>query len=98
MAEPAFADKAVLVTGGAGGIGRAGIRINSVGPGVIRTDMMERAIERDPSRAKSIHKIHPVGRVGAADEVAAAVLWLCSDRASFVTGHQLAVDGGLTAM
>jgi NAD(P)-dependent dehydrogenase (short-subunit alcohol dehydrogenase family) len=78
--------------------GRAGIRINSVCPGVIRTDMMERAIERDPSRAKSIPKIHPVGRVGEADEVAAAVLWLCSDRASFVTGHQLAVDGGLTAM
>lgn len=78
--------------------GRVGIRINSVCPGVIRTDMMERALERDPSRAKSIRKIHPVGRVGEADEVAAAVLWLCSDRASFVTGHQLAVDGGLTAM
>jgi NAD(P)-dependent dehydrogenase (short-subunit alcohol dehydrogenase family) len=77
---------------------KAGVRINSVCPGVIRTDMMERAIEREPGRRKAIQKIHPVGRVGEASEIAAAVLWLCSDHASFVTGHQLAVDGGLTAI
>ncbi len=78
--------------------GRAGIRINSVCPAVIRTEMMERAIAREPGREKNIRKMHPIGRVGEADEVAAAVLWLCSDSASFVTGHQLAVDGGLTAI
>jgi NAD(P)-dependent dehydrogenase (short-subunit alcohol dehydrogenase family) len=55
-------------------------------------------IEREPGRRKAIDKIHPVGRVGEAIEVAAAVLWLCSEGASFVTGHQLAVDGGLTAV
>lgn len=78
--------------------GKAGIRINSVCPGVIRTSMMDRAIEREPRREKSIQKIHPIGRIGEADEIASAVLWLCSDGASFVTGHQLAVDGGLTAI
>lgn len=78
--------------------GKSGIRINSVCPGVIRTAMMERAIEREPKRLKLIQSLHPIGRVGEANEVAEAVLWLCSDHASFVTGHQLAVDGGLTAI
>ena len=78
--------------------GRAGIRINSVCPGVIRTPMMERALEREPRREKGIAKIHPIGRIGEAGEIAGAVLWLCSDAASFVTGHQMAVDGGLTCV
>jgi NAD(P)-dependent dehydrogenase (short-subunit alcohol dehydrogenase family) len=78
--------------------GRAGIRINSVCPGVIRTAMLERALEREPRREKSITKVHPIGRIGEADEIANAAVWLCSDAASFVTGHQLAVDGGLTAI
>jgi NAD(P)-dependent dehydrogenase (short-subunit alcohol dehydrogenase family) len=78
--------------------GRAGIRINSVCPGVIRTEMLVRALEREPRREKSIVKVHPIGRLGEAEEIANAALWLCSDAASFVTGHQLAVDGGLTAI
>lgn len=78
--------------------GRAGIRINAVCPGVIRTPMMDRAIEREPRRQKMIEKIHPIGRLGEAQEIANAALWLLSDSASFVTGHQLAVDGGLTAI
>lgn len=78
--------------------GKAGIRINSVCPGVIRTAMLERALEREPRREKGIVRAHPIGRIGEAEEIAAAVLWLCSDAASFVTGHQLAVDGGLTAI
>lgn len=78
--------------------GRAGIRINSVCPGVIRTPMLERALEREPRREKGIVKVHPIGRIGEAEEIAAAALWLCSDAASFVTGHQLAADGGLTAV
>lgn len=78
--------------------GKAGIRINSVCPGVIRTPMLERALEREPRHEKNIVRAHPIGRIGEAEEVASAVLWLCSDAASFVTGHQLAVDGGLTAI
>jgi NAD(P)-dependent dehydrogenase (short-subunit alcohol dehydrogenase family) len=78
--------------------GKAGIRINSVCPGVIRTPMLERALEREPRREKNIVKVHPIGRIGEADEIAGAVLWLGSEAASFVTGHQLAVDGGLTAI
>ncbi len=78
--------------------GRAGIRVNSVCPGVINTPMLTRALEREPEREKRMKKIHAIGRFGEADEIANAALWLCSDQASFVTGHQLAVDGGLTAM
>lgn len=78
--------------------GKACIRINSVCPGIIRTPMLERALEREPRREKSIVKVHPIGRLGEAEEIANAALWLCSDSASFVTGHQLAVDGGLTAI
>lgn len=77
---------------------RFGIRINTVCPGIIRTPMLERALEREPKREKTIVKVHPIGRLGEAQEIANAALWLCSDSASFVTGHQLAVDGGLTAI
>jgi NAD(P)-dependent dehydrogenase (short-subunit alcohol dehydrogenase family) len=76
--------------------GKSGIRVNAVCPAVIRTPMLERAVERDPRREDALVKIHPIGRIGEVDEVAAAVLWLCSDAASFVTGHALAVDGGMT--
>lgn len=55
--------------------GSAGIRINSVCPGSIRTEMMGRAIASEPGREKGLRKIHPIGRIG---EAAAAVLWLCS--------------------
>jgi NAD(P)-dependent dehydrogenase (short-subunit alcohol dehydrogenase family) len=78
--------------------GKAGIRVNSVCPGIIRTPMLERALEREPRREKTIVKMHPIGRLGEAEEIANAAVWLCSDAASFVTGHQLAVDGGLTAI
>lgn len=78
--------------------GRAGIRINSVCPGIIRTEMMGRALEREPKRQKFVQNVHPIGRIGEAEEIANAVLWLCSGAASFVVGHQLAVDGGLTVV
>ena len=100
--QPAYAASKHAVVGmtktAAAEYGKAGIRINSVCPGVIRTPMLERAIEREPRREKNIVKVHPIGRIGEADEIAGAVLWLGSDAASFVTGHQLAVDGGLTAI
>lgn len=78
--------------------GRDGIRVNSVCPGVINTPMMARALDRDPAREKKLRNLHPIGRFGEATEIANAALWLCSEQASFVTGHQLAVDGGLTAI
>ena len=77
---------------------RFGIRINAVCPGVIGTDMMNRAIERDARREKFLAKSHPVGRVGEAEEVARAVVFLSSDDASFVMGTPLMVDGGFTAI
>jgi NAD(P)-dependent dehydrogenase (short-subunit alcohol dehydrogenase family) len=78
--------------------GRAGIRVNSVCPGVINTPMLARALERDPTREKKLRNLHPIGRFGEAADVANAALWLCSSQAAFVTGHQLMVDGGLTAI
>ena len=78
--------------------GKKGIRINSVCPGVIRTPMLERALERDPSWEASLVGLHPIGRLGEVDDVVNAVLWLCSDASSFVTGHQLAVDGAMTVI
>ncbi|MBU60380.1 MAG: short chain dehydrogenase [Alcanivorax sp.] len=85
---------------------RQGIRVNTVCPGIIRTAMMERAIEQaaragyaSEEKQRQFHAaMHPMGRVGEAGEVAEAALWLLSDASSFVTGHQLAVDGGLTAL
>lgn len=80
---------------------RAKVRINTICPGVINTPMLARALERTPERDKLLSKLqkaHPIGRFGEAGEVANAVLWLCSDESSFVTGHQLAIDGGLTAI
>ena len=77
--------------------GRKGIRVNAVCPGVIRTPMMERALEREPRRREQMGKIHPIGRVGEAEEIARAVVFLSSDDASFVLGEALMVDGGYTA-
>ncbi|HEX6071070.1 MAG TPA: SDR family oxidoreductase, partial [Longimicrobiaceae bacterium] len=71
-----------------------GIRINAVCPGVIRTAMVERFTHQDPQTEAQLVAREPVGRMGTPEEVAAAVLWLCSDAASFVTGQALAVDGG----
>lgn len=78
--------------------GRHGIRINAVCPGVINTPMMERAFEADPRRRARMERAHLLKRVGEPQEIADAVLWLCSDAASFVTGHPMAVDGGMVAI
>ncbi len=74
------------------------IRVNAVCPAVIDTDMFRRAYEADPRKAEFAAAMHPVGRVGTVEEIAAAVLYLCSDGAAFTTGHALAVDGGATAI
>jgi NAD(P)-dependent dehydrogenase (short-subunit alcohol dehydrogenase family) len=74
--------------------GKLGIRVNAVCPAVIETDMAHRGFDHMWERLAGMH---PIGRIGKADEVADAVVWLCSDRASFVTGHALPVDGGRVA-
>jgi NAD(P)-dependent dehydrogenase (short-subunit alcohol dehydrogenase family) len=74
-----------------------GIRINAVCPGVIQTPMVERAFEARPGLEERWRAAEPIGRLGTAEEVAAAVVWLCSDAASFVTGVALPVDGGWVA-
>jgi NAD(P)-dependent dehydrogenase (short-subunit alcohol dehydrogenase family) len=77
---------------------KAGIRVNAVCPGVIRTPMVERFFfTRHPRAEARLTAFEPIGRLGTPEEVAAAVLWLCSDAASFVTGHTMAVDGGIVA-
>jgi NAD(P)-dependent dehydrogenase (short-subunit alcohol dehydrogenase family) len=72
------------------------IRVNAVCPGVVRTEMTERAFFRDEELGAAMTRRHPMGRLATTDEVAEAVLWLCSDASSFTTGHALPVDGGLT--
>jgi NAD(P)-dependent dehydrogenase (short-subunit alcohol dehydrogenase family) len=74
------------------------IRVNAVCPAVIDTDMYRRAHEADPTKANFVAAMHPVGRIGKVEEIAAAVMYLCSDNAAFTTGHSLAVDGGSTAI
>jgi NAD(P)-dependent dehydrogenase (short-subunit alcohol dehydrogenase family) len=74
-----------------------GIRINAVSPGTIRTAMLERELAMHPEAESGWIAAHPVGRLGLPEEVAEAVVWLCSDASSFVIGHTLVVDGGRTA-
>jgi len=76
---------------------QAGIRINAVCPGAIKTPMTDAVIRDMPEMAEAYPHMEPMGRMGFPDEIAEAVLWLCSDAASFVTGHAMAVDGGLCA-
>lgn len=73
------------------------IRVNVVCPGSIQTDMFERFAKENPQGIEQIKQMHPIGRVGKAEEIANAAIWLCSDKASFVTGQSLGVDGGYTA-
>jgi NAD(P)-dependent dehydrogenase (short-subunit alcohol dehydrogenase family) len=75
----------------------AGIRVNAVCPGVIATEMIDRFTHGDPDTKAQLTATEPVGRLGRAEEVADAVVWLCGPHASFVTGHALAVDGGFVA-
>ena len=73
-----------------------GIRVNCVCPGVIQTPMTKRGLNDPELRARLIAS-EPMGRVGTPEEVAEAVVWLCSDAASFVTGHTMTIDGGFVA-
>jgi len=74
---------------------KKGIRINAVCPGVIHTAMVDRILAEHPDM--SLVAGEPIGRMGTPEEIAESVVWLCSGRASFVTGQALAVDGGWVA-
>ena len=74
-----------------------GIRVNAVCPGPIRTRMLEALVRENPRMEPAMIAAVPMRRLGAPEEIAEAVIWLCSDRAAFVTGHGLVVDGGMTA-
>ncbi len=76
---------------------RSGVRINAVCPGGVQTAMTESADKALPGFLDRLAKHEPMGRVAAPEEIASAVVWLCSDGASFMTGHALAVDGGYVA-
>lgn len=77
---------------------KEGIRVNALCAGSVRTPMLARAVGREPALEKKLRAAHPMGRFAEPAEIANAALWLCSDQASFVTGHELSVDGGFTAI
>ena len=77
---------------------KSGIRVNAVCPGIIHTSMVDRMfLNRRPDLEDRLAAVEPMGRLGKPEEVAEAVVWLCSDAASFVTGHTMTVDGGIYA-
>jgi NAD(P)-dependent dehydrogenase (short-subunit alcohol dehydrogenase family) len=71
------------------------IRINAVAPGGIATDMVDRLVGKEGAGRDMLVGLHPIGRLGKAEEIAAGVLYLASDEAKFVTGISLSIDGGL---
>jgi NAD(P)-dependent dehydrogenase (short-subunit alcohol dehydrogenase family) len=76
---------------------RTGIRVNAICPGTIDTPMLQAAMARDPQVKSMILTGQPSGRLGNPEEIAEAAVWLCSDRASYVTGESMLVDGGAIA-
>lgn len=76
----------------------SGIRINALCPGIIRTPFVERHITANPQVVDQFIRATPIGRMGTPEEIAEAVLWLCSDAASFVVGSYMVIDGGTFAI
>lgn len=77
--------------------GKQGIRVNSICPGMTLTDSVRKWKKEVPEQAKAFEEAIPLGRMGKVEEQANAAVWLCSDKAGFITGVNLAVDGGQTA-
>ena len=77
---------------------KEGIRINAVCPGAIETPMLEGFTGGDNATLEYMKSLHPIGRLGKPQEIADAVVWLCSDEASFVLGQGITVDGGFTVI
>lgn len=75
---------------------RSGIRINAICPAFVETALLKRSLAT-PAAHKQVLGYHPIGRLGKPEEVARAVVWMCSEEASFMTGHSLVLDGGLLA-
>ncbi|ESK55617.1 SDR family NAD(P)-dependent oxidoreductase [Acinetobacter tjernbergiae] len=73
-----------------------GIRVNAICPGIINTPMVSSMLEREPEAMNELLKDVPIARLGLPEEIASAVLWLCSPGAAFVIGQALAIDGGYT--
>jgi len=78
-------------------LARSGNRVNCVSPAGIDTEMLDRVIGDSAEARAGFEAMHPVGRIGRVEEVASAVTWLAAGESSFVTGHDLLVDGGMTA-
>ena len=76
---------------------REGIRINCINPGLIWTPLVQRQTADNPGAVEKFTEEQPIGRLGRPEEIGEAVVWLCSDAASFVTGHAMNVDGGVLA-
>jgi NAD(P)-dependent dehydrogenase (short-subunit alcohol dehydrogenase family) len=76
---------------------KSGIRINAVAPGGVETDMAKRVIGDDHQLLETLTSMHPIGRIADPEEIANTVVWLMSDRASFVLGHTLLADGGMVS-
>lgn len=74
-----------------------GVRVNAVCPGNIRTPMVDRVIDKEPSKEGEYTANTPLGRIGGPEEAAEAAVWLCAPQSGFVTGHALSVDGGVVA-
>lgn len=74
------------------------IRVNGISPGLIRTQMTDKDREKKENYDEWVKQVEPIGRIGEATEVAEAVLWLSSSKSSFITGHIMAVDGGILAL
>jgi NAD(P)-dependent dehydrogenase (short-subunit alcohol dehydrogenase family) len=76
---------------------KSGIRINAIAPGGVETDMLMHTVGNDNQFMETFNSMHPIGRIGRPEEIANTVVWLLSDKASFVLGHTLLVDGGIVS-
>jgi len=76
---------------------KSGIRINAVAPGGVKTEMAKRVTEQNSQFLETVTSLHPIGRIADPEEIANAVVWLLSDKASFVLGHTLLIDGGMVS-